>query len=1569
MAVMALRLLWSLTIFTSFYLYTPLSTIVRAASAATPRTPSQVADAVMTAGAILLPGIVLMLALVAGIIAACAITILSEFYPVTGVQVDDTRKPRRTSSPTQQWMFRRAADTASAVGKWIETTIQSIRTQRRRQQSRSRRPPGNSARWTAMQRAGRLSRRGSRIQPRTMTDKRQVIAELEAAMTADKQTTVAMAAAYKSMHDGHRYDSDSKVMAIDNCCSKCITNDLTDFIETPTKVNMRVQGIGGTVTATLCGTVRWDIEDDDGISHQQIIPGTYYNPDSKYKLYSPQHVAQVANDNHPRPHGTWCATYNDSVVLQWNQRKYTRTVLLDKKTNVALMRSATGYQKFAAFCNTVCEDEPLVACLHTNQTDPSQTEAETCDDQSHPNDESPDSALRRHPDLPDEVFLRDSEQPIDHEIDTPLFDLQDAPTAYEETKAQMLEWHCRLGHLPFNKIQELAKRGDLPSKFAKCPAPVCGACLYAKKTRRPWRGRPTSSIHTRVATAPGDIVAVDQMVSPTPGLVAQMKGFITKQRYTAVTVFVDHYSNLSFTYLQKGLTIIETLEAKASFERYASAHGVTIRHYQTDNGIFETDSFRRSVEMAGQTISYAGVNVHHQNGHAEGKIRDLQAMGRAMLLHAAHRWPAAVTANLWPYAVRMANDSINAAPQVDTGQSPMERFTQVDVAPRVHHSHTFGCPVYVLDAHLQTAGGQIDKWKERSRVGLYLGASPQHSKRVALVLNLQTRHVSPQFHITFDDNFETIRSGSLIPISQWQSKTGFRKGSTKTSGAPDDSVEPHIPHTEVLFRPSDFPGTAAADNADSNNGGAIHQDDDHSLLDRSESERAPSATVDQGQAGTNESTASTNPSNQYSTRSGRRPVPTTRWLESQQQQQDGLLALTVTWEVFHDGGYDIQRELSDPIAFLGSTDTELTIQDGVVAMAASSSPDVMYMDQALCEPEGEQFRRAMADEVAAHTDNEHWEIIPRSLVPSGTKVLPAVWAMRRKRRLATGEPYKWKARLNVHGGKQEYGVNYWETYAPVIAWDTIRLFLVLALLNKWATRQIDFVLVYPQADIECPIYMDIPSQFEYQGSRKDHCLLLKKNLYGQKQAGRVWNQYLHDGLLARGFRQSSVDMCLYYRRDVALLIYTDDGILIGPTPADLDAIIALFKAPVVTGGKQTHRSFNITDEGTLDEYLGVKVEHLANGTIKLSQPQLIQQVVNDLGFNERTTEKDSPAASTVRLHRDISGKPYADNWHYRSIIGKLNFLEKSTQPDIAYAVHQCARFCLEPKESHATAVKRIGKYLLSTKDKGMILNPMKHSFDCYVDADFVGNWNRVTADVDPGTAKSRTAFIISHAGCPVAWASKLQTEVALSSTEAEYNALSESLRHVRFLMQIVDEAKEVGWKTFEGAPTVHCKVFEDNSGALEMSRLPKMRPRTKHLCVRLHHFREHVRLGKISIQHVASENQLADIATKPQPTALFVAQRESILQWDAEHKLAKDLQPVALATIQLHGCDIPRSRRTVRFEQLDAYPRTTGTQSGTRIQDRVKELAGKLLQGYYKNGQPGTDKRSKDERSRKRPRT
>jgi hypothetical protein len=457
--------------------------------------------------------------------------------------------------------------------------------------------------------------------------------------------------------------------------------------------------------------------------------------------------------------------------------------------------------------------------------------------------------------------------------------------------------------------------------------------------------------------------------------------------------------------------------------------------------------------------------------------------------------------------------------------------------------------------------------------------------------------------------------------------------------------------------------------------------------------------------------------------------------------------------------------------------------------------------------------------------------------------------------------------------------------------------------------------------------MEIPRGFKFEGSRKTHCLSLEKNLYGAKQAGRVWNEYLHDGLLARGFTQSKVDMCLYYRKNVAFLIYTDDGIFCAPNQADIDEAYAILVEPM-----GEHRPFKMTDEGNLSDYLGVKIDLLDNGCIKLSQPHLIKDIIADLGFNERTGTKATPAASSVKLHRDIHGIPMQEKWHYRSIIGKLNFLEKSTRLDLGYSVHQCARFSADPKESHATAVKRIGKYLLGTMDKGLIFNPRDHSFDCWVDADFVGNWDRVNADVDPSTAKSRTGYVITYAACPIVWASKLQTEVALSTTEAEYNALSASLREVIHMMQLVTEAAQLDWKVFAGIPTVHCKVFEDNSGALEMARLPKMRPRTKHIGVRMHHFREHVRRGDISINKIPTKFQLGDIETKPQPEDLYVSQRESLMQWDAEFMTRDEL---ALPAHHLRACDISDNSASICRDQHDSASTKPVVTDNLNVADRL----------------------------------
>ena len=503
----------------------------------------------------------------------------------------------------------------------------------------------------------------------------------------------------------------------------------------------------------------------------------------------------------------------------------------------------------------------------------------------------------------------------------------------------------------------------------------------------------------------------------------------------------------------------------------------------------------------------------------------------------------------------------------------------------------------------------------------------------------------------------------------------------------------------------------------------------------------------------------------------------------------------------------------------------------------------------------------------------NYKPIPLSEVPAGTRLLDMVWSMRRKRKIKTQEVYKWKARLNVHGGQQVHGVHYWDTYAPVVTWQTVRLFLILSLILGWQSRQLDFVMAYPQAPTEMPLYMHLPQGYRRDGvSHRTHALKLVRNVYGQKQAGRVWNKYMDQGMKEIGFTPSSFDPCLYYRDRIVFLVYIDDCIIFGPDSTSIDAVVVDLRAC-------SHR-FTVDDQGDIGDFLGIQVNRFPDGSIQLTQPQLIDAIIKDLHLQSGSNKKKIPAVPNNPLHKDTDGPDMSPDFHYRSVIGKLNFLEKSTRPDILVSVHQCARFSERPKRSHAEAVKRVGLYLLATRDKGLLIRPNDmRSFECWVDADFSGNWRPQDAHNDPMTAKSRSGWIIHFAGAPITWASKIQTITALSTTEAEYIALSTSLREVIPLMGMLKEASDQGIKIENLPPKIHCTVFEDNSGALELARMPKIRPRTKHINQSYHHFREYVERQEIQIHTMPMEEQLADILTKPLPENAFVRHCQSIMGW------------------------------------------------------------------------------------------
>ena len=269
-----------------------------------------------------------------------------------------------------------------------------------------------------------------------------------------------------------------------------------------------------------------------------------------------------------------------------------------------------------------------------------------------------------------------------------------------------------------------------------------------------------------------------------------------------------------------------------------------------------------------------------------------------------------------------------------------------------------------------------------------------------------------------------------------------------------------------------------------------------------------------------------------------------------------------------------------------------------------------------------------------------------------TKLLDMVWAMQRKRRIGTRQVDKWKACLNIHRGQQEHGVNFWETYAPVVIWQTLRLFFIHSILKGWYSKQIDFMLAHPHAPAEVPLYMHFlkGNKFKNGITEDTHILKLTKNIHGQKQAGRIWNKYLDEWFREIGFRPCKMDPCLYFRGCITLLVYINDCIMFGPDLTKLDKVIKEMR--------RSSKKFQVEDLVNVKDFLGIQVTTGNNKMITLNQPQLIDSILKDIKFQNNTKEKDTPALLSIILQKDTHGKPLNNDFHYRRVIGKLIFFGK-----------------------------------------------------------------------------------------------------------------------------------------------------------------------------------------------------------------------------------------------------------------------------------------------------------------------
>ena len=528
---------------------------------------------------------------------------------------------------------------------------------------------------------------------------------------------------------------------------------------------------------------------------------------------------------------------------------------------------------------------------------------------------------------------------------------------------------------------------------------------------------------------------------------------------------------------------------------------------------------------------------------------------------------------------------------------------------------------------------------------------------------------------------------------------------------------------------------------------------------------------------------------------------------------------------------------------------------------ASKDPDTLSWDEAMTDGHHTPaWLKAAASEIEALVKKETWQEVQQS--EATTKILPGTWVFRRKR-TPDGRIKKFKARFCVRGDLQE---NVADTFAPVVAWSAVRLFLVLCLHMKWETVSIDFDNAFVQAKLDDPVWIHLPRGYK-STLGPNACLRLRKSLYGLSVAPKLWHEHLLSAILSLGFKQSAFDPCLLYKPTMILVIYVDDGGIGFKYKSDLNQFLEQLRS----------KGFELTQEGNFSEYLGIKLEKRANGSVEMTQKGLIAKIIQATGL-ENCHPNWTPC-SQVCLGSDPTGENHTGPWSYASIVGMLIYLTTNTRPDIGFAVSQVARFTSSPKVSHASAVKTIVRYLKRTYDKGIIVMPDGSlNLACYVDADFAGLYRREPDD-SPNSVRSRTGYIILLGNCPLTWKSQLQSEIALSTLEAEYAALSMAMRTLLPLRAILLEAIRELRITTITASTIKCTVFEDNNGALSLAINQHVTARTKHFLVKWHFFWSHVKDGKIQVVKIESANQRADYLTKGLPREVFEKIRDMVQHW------------------------------------------------------------------------------------------
>ncbi|KAG9442249.1 hypothetical protein H6P81_018103 [Aristolochia fimbriata] len=500
-----------------------------------------------------------------------------------------------------------------------------------------------------------------------------------------------------------------------------------------------------------------------------------------------------------------------------------------------------------------------------------------------------------------------------------------------------------------------------------------------------------------------------------------------------------------------------------------------------------------------------------------------------------------------------------------------------------------------------------------------------------------------------------------------------------------------------------------------------------------------------------------------------------------------------------------RREIQKPNRY---SDADLVAYALSVAETIDESEPSTYKE-VIQSDNSKRWLVAMNEKMESLHKNQTWKLVKP---PKGKKIMGCKWVFKRKEGIPGVEDARYKARLVAKGYSQVPGIDFNDVFSPIVKHSSIRVLLAFVAMHDLELEQLNVKTDFLHGELEEQIYMRQPEGFVVEG-KEDHVCLLTKSLYDLKQSPRQWYKRFDSFMRKIGYFRSKYDNCVYFRKlddgsFVYLLLYVDDMLIAAKEMKQINQLKTQLKG-----------EFEMKDLGAAKRILGTEIE------------------------------RDKKVGAHFRLSSGLSPqnekeKGYMLHVPYTSAVGCLIYAVVCTRPDISHVVSVVSRFMSNPGREHWQAVKWILRYLRGTSNTCLEFKKNNFRLVGYVDSDYAGDLDR---------RRSLTGYVFTLENCAISWKATLQHVVALSTTEAEYMAVTEAVKEAIWLQGLYRELN-----TNDEVTVVFC----DSQSVIHLTKDQMHHERTKHIDVRFHFIKDTIAQGTVMVKKIGTEDNPADMLTK-----------------------------------------------------------------------------------------------------------